>query len=103
MHEITAFDSVGAKHACYQRELERLATECEDHLDLLAEGKEDSVRYVAARLGEAIGRVYAAGGARPSRRRASASEATPECVACRGVIAGLRQRLSLIQWWSSEK
>lgn len=32
----------------------------------------------------------------------AAAEATIECKECRPVIAGLRQRLSLIQWWSNE-
>jgi len=55
MYQITSFDSVSARHAVYQRELERLATECEEHLDLLAEAKPDSVRLHADRKGARSG------------------------------------------------
>jgi len=61
MHTIGNFDSVSAKHAVYQRELERLAFECEEHLALLRDTTSaSSIKYVVNRLEEALERVFQA-------------------------------------------
>ncbi len=61
MHNITRFDSVGARHASYQRELERLATEVEDLLGVLDDADPKGVAYVATKLRESLSRIYSAG------------------------------------------
>jgi hypothetical protein len=37
MHELEGFDSLSHRHTVYERELERLAFECEQHLELLVQ------------------------------------------------------------------
>lgn len=62
MHRITAFDSVGARHAAYQRQLEQLAAQCEDLMGVLRDEAKDNqaIQYVADTLEKALERVYAA-------------------------------------------
>lgn len=60
MHEITRFDSVGAKAIVYYRELEQLASIVEDQLEVLRDNPDaHAIKYVADRLDEALDRIYA--------------------------------------------
>lgn len=61
MHRITAYDSVSGRHAAYQRELERLATEVEDWETVIRALPEREAQYIADRMGEAMARIFAAG------------------------------------------
>ena len=61
MHDISHFDSIGARAICYHRELEQLATIVEDGLAVLRDNPDAmAVKFVADRLDEALDRVYAA-------------------------------------------
>jgi hypothetical protein len=60
MHDITRFDSVGARAATYYRELELLATIVEDNLDVLRDNPDaHGITFVIERLDEALDRVHA--------------------------------------------
>lgn len=66
MHDITRFDSIGARFQVYMRELERLATELPDYLEVL-EGEPDALalNHVKARLKERLDAIREAGKATP--------------------------------------
>jgi hypothetical protein len=67
MHEIQGWESLGARHIVYVRELEVLATECEEHVMLLSEVREkpedtvgtaDAIKYVMQRMQNRLDAIY---------------------------------------------
>jgi hypothetical protein len=66
MHDISRFDSVGARAIVYHRELEQLATIVEDNLAVLRDNPDaHAVKFVVERLDEALDRVYATSQVKP--------------------------------------
>lgn len=61
MHRIASFDSISARHAAYQRELEKLAQDCEEHVITLESGLPNAQQWVIDQMKKQIERIYAAG------------------------------------------
>jgi hypothetical protein len=58
MHRIHGFGSLSARHTCYVRELERLAFECEDYLEVLENHPDElALSYVSVRIRERIDKI----------------------------------------------
>jgi len=61
MHEIQGFTAISNRHAAYERELEALAMDVENYLEVLVDKPtSEAVSFVVARLKERLEKVYKA-------------------------------------------